>query len=35
MLIFFRVIGAWWPEPLIPLSQSLLLNNYPPQASER
>ena len=30
MLIFFRVIQGIVAGPLIPLSQSLLLNNYPP-----
>lgn len=30
MLIFFRVIQGLVAGPLIPLSQSLLLNNYPP-----
>ncbi len=30
MLIFFRVIQGVVAGPLIPLSQSLLLNNYPP-----
>ncbi|HDY4895397.1 multidrug efflux MFS transporter permease subunit EmrB [Yersinia enterocolitica] len=30
MLIFFRVIQGLIAGPLIPLSQSLLLNNYPP-----
>lgn len=30
MLIFFRVIRGVVAGPLIPLSQSLLLNNYPP-----
>ncbi|MCX2957713.1 MAG: DHA2 family efflux MFS transporter permease subunit, partial [Serratia symbiotica] len=30
MLIFFRVIQGLMAGPLIPLSQSLLLNNYPP-----
>jgi len=31
MLIFFRVIQGIVAGPLIPLSQSLLLNNYPPE----
>lgn len=31
MLIFFRVIQGVVSGPLIPLSQSLLLNNYPPE----
>lgn len=30
MLIFFRVVQGVVAGPLIPLSQSLLLNNYPP-----
>ena len=30
MLIFFRIIQGVVAGPLIPLSQSLLLNNYPP-----
>ncbi len=30
MLIFFRVIQGIVAGPLIPLSQSLLLSNYPP-----
>ena len=30
MLIFFRVLQGLVAGPLIPLSQSLLLNNYPP-----
>lgn len=30
MLIFFRVVQGLVAGPLIPLSQSLLLNNYPP-----
>ena len=30
MLIFFRIIQGIVAGPLIPLSQSLLLNNYPP-----
>ncbi|ENJ4806304.1 DHA2 family efflux MFS transporter permease subunit [Citrobacter sedlakii] len=30
MLIFFRVVQGIVAGPLIPLSQSLLLNNYPP-----
>ncbi len=30
MLIFFRVVQGVGAGPLIPLSQSLLLNNYPP-----
>lgn len=31
MLIFFRVIQGLVAGPLIPLSQSLLLRNYPPE----
>ncbi len=30
MLILFRVLQGLVAGPLIPLSQSLLLNNYPP-----
>lgn len=33
MLIFFRVVQGAVAGPLIPLSQSLLLSNYPPEKS--
>ncbi len=31
VLIFFRVVQGLMAGPLIPLSQSLLLRNYPPE----